>query len=709
MATHATTWFGVLSEAAGTLSVGYAVVENDDGQFVVATSANRTLYGRSWGVAITAADSSVPSFEYQVAGVLHADVTGIASGTEGDWVIVNASGQLERDATPDAGEDVIGRCLNDEGDIQIMPGTWDSSNVVGGGGGGVTFAGDLSGNSTSQTVEKVKGTTITTAGGALAVGAVLRTTAVGTADWGAVNLADTDAVTGTLPTANQAAQSMGGDCSGTTAACTVAKVNGTTITTAGGALAVGAVLRTTAAGTADWGAVNLADTDAVTGSLPIGNLGAPTGTGLATVTSGAWDAASSSVAAGFLTWAATPSSANLASLVTDETGTGALFFAGGNFGAATGTSAAVSSFWSTGASPATTGAGRMSNNTYIYALDSTGLVDIRLIGLTNTNTVVVGGINADINMVTNAGHTLTFGGDSHGFYSASTSSLWAQITSSALTLQTGVLLKLADSTGGQFYTFSPSNLAADRTITLPLLTGNDTMVTEAHAATLTNKTLTSPTINGAATSGTWSGTPTFSGRVTFSAGLNVGATVASAGSVRWANATDMKARLADNSGDFDIIFCDASNNISVGNVTNTGDTYIQSGSDNYYRAPTHNITSTGGTAFLTITASAITANVAIVQKTSAMGALAIDWALGNVFTKTLAAGGNTITFSNDTDGQVISVVLTSNAGGSTVTWPAGVQWPDGGTEPTQTSTGKSIYTLLKAGGVVYGVHQGNFA
>jgi len=38
------------------------------------------------------------------------------------------------------------------------------------------------------------------------------------------------------------------------------------------------------------------------------------------------------------------------------------------------------------------------------------------------------------------------------------------------------------------YLFTPSAIAADRTITLPLLTGNDTIVTEAHSATLTNKT-----------------------------------------------------------------------------------------------------------------------------------------------------------------------------------------------------------------------------
>lgn len=58
---------------------------------------------------------------------------------------------------------------------------------------------------------------------------------------------------------------------------------------------------------------------------------------LATLTS--WGAITR--ASGFDTFSATPSSANLRSLVTDETGTGALVFAGGNIGAATATTAAV--------------------------------------------------------------------------------------------------------------------------------------------------------------------------------------------------------------------------------------------------------------------------------------------------------------------------------------------------------------------------------
>jgi len=51
------------------------------------------------------------------------------------------------------------------------------------------------------------------------------------------------------------------------------------------------------------------------------------------------------------------------------------------------------------------------------------------------------------------------------------------------------------------YTFIAAAIAADRNLTLPLLTGNDTVVTEAFIQTLTNKTLTTPvlttpTING---------------------------------------------------------------------------------------------------------------------------------------------------------------------------------------------------------------------
>lgn len=116
------------------------------------------------------------------------------------------------------------------------------------------LGGDASGTTAAAVVDKIKGTAVTTAGGALTTGSVLRATGAAAADWGAVDLADTDAVTGVLPEANQADQTLGGDASGATSAATVNKIKGTAIATAGGALTTGHVLKVTGVNTADWGA-----------------------------------------------------------------------------------------------------------------------------------------------------------------------------------------------------------------------------------------------------------------------------------------------------------------------------------------------------------------------------------------------------------------------------------------------------------------------
>jgi hypothetical protein len=90
---------------------------------------------------------------------------------------------------------------------------------------------------------------------------------------GLINLASGLHVTGVLPAANQAGQTMGGDCSGSTSTCTVAKIRGTTISTAGGSLTPGAVLRVTGSSAVDYGQVDLANTAAVTGLLSADNQG----------------------------------------------------------------------------------------------------------------------------------------------------------------------------------------------------------------------------------------------------------------------------------------------------------------------------------------------------------------------------------------------------------------------------------------------------
>lgn len=119
-------------------------------------------------------------------------------------------------------------------------------------GGGFTAGGDLSGNATSQTVQKIRGTQIGTAGGTLVNGQILRVTDVDDADWGALDLANGSSVTGVLPAANQASQTMDGDVSGSTGAAVVQKIRGVQVQTAGGALQNGLILTTTGTGTADW-------------------------------------------------------------------------------------------------------------------------------------------------------------------------------------------------------------------------------------------------------------------------------------------------------------------------------------------------------------------------------------------------------------------------------------------------------------------------
>ena len=67
------------------------------------------------------------------------------------------------------------------------------------------------------------------------------------------------------------------------------------------------------------------------------------------------------------------------------------------------------------------------------------------------------------------------------------------LTNKTLITPTLTTPKINDASSTNTYNFAASELAANRTVTLPLLTGNDTFVFETHAQTLTNKTLTDST------------------------------------------------------------------------------------------------------------------------------------------------------------------------------------------------------------------------
>ncbi len=138
-----------------------------------------------------------------------------------------------------------------------------------------TFTGDMTNSGTVTTVAKVHGTTYP-AGGALTTGQVPRVTAADAVLYGAVDIGNSNAVTGTLAAANQAAQTMTGDVTGTTAAAVVAKVNGTTVP-AGGSLTTGNACYVSGGAACTYSALNLAGgAGYVSGVLPAANRDSPT-------------------------------------------------------------------------------------------------------------------------------------------------------------------------------------------------------------------------------------------------------------------------------------------------------------------------------------------------------------------------------------------------------------------------------------------------
>ena len=78
-------------------------------------------------------------------------------------------------------------------------------------------------------------------------------------------------------------------------------------------------------------------------------------------------------------------------------------------------------------------------------------------------------------------------------------SLTTTLTNKTLTSPVLTTPQLNDTSADHQYITAVSELTADRTVTMPLLTGNDEFTFNAHAQTLTNKTLTAPVINGAIT------------------------------------------------------------------------------------------------------------------------------------------------------------------------------------------------------------------
>lgn len=95
---------------------------------------------------------------------------------------------------------------------------------------------------------------------------------------------------------------------------------------------------------------------------------------------------------------------------------------------------------------------------------------------------------------------------------------------------------------------------------------------------------------------------------------------------------------------------------------------------------------------------------------TATGTVDLDWAAEDNHTLTLT-GNTTLTFSNDSNGQVIVLTVAQDGtGGYTLTFPATVKWA-GGTAPTQSAGASEIdvYTIIRRNGNLYGSFLQNFS
>lgn len=246
-------------------------------------------------------------------------------------------------------------------------------------------------------------------------------------------------------------------------------------------------------------AVNLASAD-VTGTLPAANGGtgqnSSAWTGLPKVASGVWS--TFAIAAGIEAFLTTPSSANLRAALTDETGSGAAVFA-----------------------------------------TSPVLVTPSIETINDVTT-----INGNAHIYYNAADTFA-----HVFQHGGVNVLF--VAASGVEVNAPLKLRDAGGAGPQYFTFVTPDIAANRSINLPLLTANDTMAVLGLAQT-------------------------FSARQTFSGGWSAGGTVAATGDMRIGVGFTIKSVVGGT--DRQVFEAGSGAEIIFGEWTNGGPIYLRTNS-----------------------------------------------------------------------------------------------------------------------------------
>ena len=124
---------------------------------------------------------------------------------------------------------------------------------------------------------------------------------------------------------------------------------------------------------------------------------------------------------------------------------------------------------------------------------STGLIDIKNDGVQSAIRMYCESSNQHYAALTAPAHS-DFAGNITITMPSTTDTLVGRATTDTLTnktLTSPVITtpQINDTSANHQYVFAVSELAADRTVTLPLLTGNDEFVFKDHAVTMTNKTM----------------------------------------------------------------------------------------------------------------------------------------------------------------------------------------------------------------------------
>lgn len=104
---------------SGTFLAGQVLISASATSYVVATAANRALYGRSDGVAVASTPLTGGSALMVSFGRIPASLSGLTAGAA-SWVRVSSTGALER-CTPSGSDDIIGRA-EANGDVHLAAG-----------------------------------------------------------------------------------------------------------------------------------------------------------------------------------------------------------------------------------------------------------------------------------------------------------------------------------------------------------------------------------------------------------------------------------------------------------------------------------------------------------------------------------------------------------------------------------------------------------